>query len=361
MIPAIVQKTVSIVKIGGERLMHFIREGLPERALRKSNENAEQFDAVFAQVDEAHRKFHEAAGTRLPEVEAVIEDPDAAHVLKQTVYNASRTDSPDIHKLLAEALSTRFALPTGSEKAIIMNRALDVMTMLGPKQLNVLGALATIYAVRPIPDPHILEMVEVVGEGSYSLNTPENIAKRRIKTAAFDEMLAEATVYMETKLTEILQFDDIGRITTQDALHLASSGCIVFDTATFRDLATNMSRAAEDSRFFNDFGDRDSGQLQVRNRGEQFDRFFEKWNNVLQHCALTPVGVVIGLLVVDLRLTTEHILKWESTDIPINNHLKRVWDGEEIDPDLTEKVAQVVWEDRRFREKLHSEIRDSRR
>lgn len=352
---------VDIIQIGGDRLMRFIREGLPERALKQSAQNATDFSEKFARVEQSHREFFAASGRTLSDVETVVEDPDAAHALKLAMYSASRTDAPDLHHMLAEALAARFALPTGSEKAIILNRALEVLATLGPKQLNILGLMATIYAVRPPRDPNVEEMVRLL-EPSYSDNrVAGNIEKRRAQTVVWDAFLADAHAYMEAKMVEIHAFDDIGPITTQDARYLASVGCLAYGTETFRDLPANMTRTSPGPYQHNGYGERDTNNFKTWDRGANYDALMDNWNSVLQHCALTPVGMVLGLIVHDKRMNTRHLLRWESEDIVINDVTKQVWDGEDLDRVMAEKIAKAVWSDRRFQENLHREIRDNQR
>jgi hypothetical protein len=361
----------SLMKKAGKSTLDSIRRRLDGPALIQAERNVEQFDAVLTEVQVRDAEILTDRGLPVTDPALAIEDPDNFHAFKASAYAASRTSSAERHRMLAEALSMRFRAGSGENNAVVITRAIEIMPTLGAGHLEVLGLLACIYGVRskdPARDALSAAIADVFDRANAVY--PRNKARldsltgdeRKVAVDAHnregEQIMAEARPLQEQlgvidaersrQFVDALTLHSVAwRADDQDVMYLNAAGCVNIERSVFRDLPAQF---ADDEH-----GGGHSAlasNLTMALRDEPLTQLEASWDRILQHCALTPVGLVIGLMVHDMKANTRYAQEWEWGSVVPWDRQKEGWNGRtprEITESIVQETKRSIHRDNRGR------------
>lgn len=286
--------------------LHDILTGQDEDVKRKAAENAAQMLSRLEGRIERLENQH---------IEAALGDPDVAHCVKVAVIGAARTGSEQKHELLAGLVATRLIAKDESVVALATNLALEAVPSLTPEQFEYLGLASLVYVLRPPGLP--LDSTVTPPEGRDTTDEEDNAIKGYFPW-----------------FTDLFEDLAIPVIAGSDEAHLVSAGCMVRDSGVRRSLPEVLRPFS--GRWISIAGSHHLEQrlaqfLTLEERGRQLQRL---WHKSMQYHSPTPVGTVIGTLVIELQT---------GEDLDLDS-LKRVHAGS------AGLVDDSVWDGRRIRE-----------
>jgi hypothetical protein len=327
-------------------------------ASEQAVENLAQFDEIFSSA-------HARDGSPTGSAESSVSDPDAYATLKQAVLAAARSSSAERHRVLAEALAMRLRTPTGDDKAVVLNRAIELVPSLGDGHLRILGLLACIRCVRYTTTARdtVASALEAAYQESNSIY-PRNKARleslkgeeRRLATAAHNEefevvgkQIREIQAELEALDKELGQkcvdslavYEQAWDVEEPEALHLAAAGCLNMDLSVFRGLPDQYVSPDGTIGYQHHVvsGALTHGRLQVLQAS---------WERVLQHCTLTPVGLIVGLMIHDQLTSSGLVQAWEWGSLAQVDRRRAGWDGRDprrFSEDLVKEVKRELVRD----------------
>lgn len=372
LVRATAKDAYSLLKRGGKSTIDRIRQRLDGPALQRADQNLQQFDEILTLVQARDEKILAERSVAVQDPGEAIEDPDKFRAFQIAASSAARTSSSERHRLLAEALSMRFRADSNEEKAMFMNRAVEVISELGPRHLDVLGFLACVHGIRHRDSEHArwqaaLDEVYQRANELYPKNRRALEAlsgdERKAATQAHNEeseaIIREAKPFIEkvhagnaaraARIIESLALHKSGwSASDQDVLHLSAAGCVVVERAVYRDLGEQCA----DSKIG---GGADRELASAVNNivcAESFVELRGGWERTLQHCAVTPVGFIIGLMVHDRRADTSYAHEWEWGVLQPHDRPRDTWNGltprEITDAIVKETKSSIADETRRL-------------
>jgi hypothetical protein len=207
-----------------------------------------------------------AGGEDEAELERRVTDPDFNATLQDALIAAARTESPEKHSLLANAVATRFGAAPESPAALACACAVGVIPRLTLNQLDILGLLTFMHRVIPAP-----------GWPGQSL-TPE-------------EVIQTLHQYWHWAVSPYVRAIELR---PEDVAWLAAHGCILYLPHMYPDVRSVMQRGIaeipERELFIDQFLTSDCGR-----------RLAELWATGLQSAYPELMGALIGGPVHDLR------------------------------------------------------------
>lgn len=353
----VTKEGISLLKAVGKSVYARIVDKAAVPARDAAAQNMEQFDRILS--DRLERDTRELPSDAQVDPILAVADPDRFHAYRAAMYAGSRTSSRERHRMLAEAVSMRLRAPNDSGKAVVVARAIELTPSLGAEHFNVLGLLAAIFAVRPPVDVRLVDAVRRRDDWNMRINAiyPRNKprldalsgdAKREAAAAhnaEFDAMKPERDVidaeigeYVDTYWTQIhTQLAHFAHdIAEADALYLDAAGCIQLQWSVHRSLLEQFRRGAQVTRYGHALSH--SGMKLVQEPAGLFsdafdtpvrplDRLAQSWEGLLQHCGLTPVGLVLGLFYYDQLVGSRFAQDWEWGSLePVNARIAD-WGG----------------------------------
>lgn len=366
-----------LAKQSGKRLLAGVLRRFKGPALEQGVKNTEQFDEILSEkLSRGADIAIEQGATVLDPAEAMA-DPDKFHALKAALYAAARTSSAERHSLLAEALAIRLRAASTDDKSVVATRAIEVLATLGASHLNALGLLALAFGIRSDAPQRRAELVAETERLTTELNgvyprrqqrlgapqtwPADEAREHQLEFESYYERMkpleAELSELERRRAVEVIQrfriHEDAWRTTEQDLMHLCAAGCVLMERAVFRGLPEQFAESEPLGRYSGFVRSIDS-EL----RESSVLPLVECWNALLQHCTLTPVGFLIGLMVHDLKAGTSFSREWEWANLRPIDRRRDDWEGKtpsEITSAIVEAAKKSIADDIR-RERLYRGI-----
>jgi hypothetical protein len=293
--------------------------GQDKAAQEAAAQNAAKFLVKFSQTVERM----EARESLLiaPSIDAALSDPDVATTVRTAVVGAARTSNEQKQAALARSVVERLMATPESVEAVASNLAVESIPHLSAADLQLLGLAAVVYAIRPPYDILLFSVdPEPQSEGWNPITPYGRWLRSALETNSLDLNLGD------------LQW-----------IHLAACSCIVYERKLRKDLGSTLlpngveildPRGMIDLRY--DLG------IFVHQApiGRDLNNL---WEAGLQHCTLTPVGLLIGAAVHEARTGVRVEVPWNYNSRSRTFEVQDlVWDGDRISERFLEVLDRVV-------------------
>lgn len=297
-----------------------------DAAVKQAEENAARFLADLAQrVKGLEERVLREEGSA-ERIAGALSNPDVAAILHASLIAAARTSEAARHDVLARAVAERIAAADDSLQALAANIAIEAVPRLSGQHLRTLALMAVIQTIRPpglpLPDAHPADLE--LGECDR----------------AEQQLLLEYIPWLRAAVADALP-----QVTPTDAdyTHLASTGCLLVEQGTERDLGSTLlpwrGRIVHDS-FLESYRNEFLNWMDTPT-GRMLDMI---WSCGLNHVSLTPAGILLGVAAFDQRRGTTSRIDWSSRYSMSSPRPKdiRIWDGSRIDRHFLKSLEQAL-------------------
>ncbi|WP_367872334.1 LPO_1073/Vpar_1526 family protein [Luteolibacter sp. Populi] len=138
-------KSAEVLWGGGAKLL-----GL-RKHLQKAEENAiVRAGAMLELLSSRIQRLENEAQLNREFIEGAFDEPDLAKLLKQAMQAAASTPSNEMHEILAALVAERITTPHQSSEAILCGLACTAISQATPLHVQLMGSMATIALTDPI-------------------------------------------------------------------------------------------------------------------------------------------------------------------------------------------------------------------
>ncbi|MFC1954865.1 LPO_1073/Vpar_1526 family protein [Chloroflexota bacterium] len=249
------------LSLGGEWLAERFKGHLP-KAKEKAQQNTVDFIEQLAQRVKTLEEQDEQNKTIIDES---LSQPDFSTLLQKAVISSAQTEDKQKHEFLARLVTDRLSQSSESLFTLTSQLACDAISRLNISQIKLLGVLATIFFIRPIPFP------------------PNDVPQQEVEDSW--------SKWLEEKLS-------IGQdinANIMDYLHLQSLSCIKWDPYLERELE-ELLNFPKDSGLKFDYKMFSETDLGIK--------ISQLWKSGLGGALPTTIGILIGIYVSDMLLNT---------------------------------------------------------
>jgi|LSQX01.2.fsa_nt_gb hypothetical protein len=234
----------------------------------KVQENAQRntqnfLDRLAHRVERLEKEYPSAKSL----IEEALDHPGTVLLMQKALISAATTDNETRHALLTELIAQRLTAEPEDTVALIGSAACDVIGSLSTRQIQILGAMARLSY---IPGPKDLPPFSNQDE--------------------YDAVLLAWWGALDTLLQGL---DQMGSL---DFTHLEALSCITRNRALIGSvsLIAFLNRPCANKEFFTN--------VDTFEKQSWYPQFQQIWEGRIERCALTSVGILIGILYHDMAL-----------------------------------------------------------